>query len=776
MPRALNLKKHNFRGWVAGFVAIGFIVGVMVMFAGSVAQAAPVFKQLKFTQKSGGGSTVTAAFPSANTVGSLIVVSVEWNSAATPTITDSKGNTYTSAGAALTTPGTTYKEQTFYASNVVAGSNTVTATFTGATTSDRLIYAHEYGGMATSSPVDATTSQTGTAAVMSTGSLTTTSANTLLYAVGMGKNQVTSVTPGFTMRSTNASNLTEDQAVTSAGSYSATATQNSNGWSFRMIAFKAAAQVPAAPTSAPDMTAATDTGVSNTDNFTNNATPTFSGSCTDGDTVTILVDGSTIAPTAVCASSTYTITPGSALSSGSRTIKSTFTNASGTSGQSPALTVTIDTTAAAPGITTPADNATVNTTTPSFTGTAEANAAVSLTIDGGTPVNTTANGSGSWTYTPSAMSTGSHTVSASQTDVAGNASTSSPTNTFTIDTTVARDPLKQPFSSDSIWNMPIGSDAQYVAANLPAIPAGDVWSPMPQIDDEHIVLKPTAPLTDIKYSSAGWGGGSRCNASNGTTLATVPIPADYIVPTAGTNDPAAFLLADGRTLTQTAPLARCTANGVATSLVAHPNVDLYGDGIRGSHGASNLSALGGSIRVGELRPGQQGPKHAIKVEVYAKHDLFKCTTIADCFRWPASDADGYAVGFYGTDGNNTNTAMKMGSLLAIPPTVDINNLGLETEPAKQLAWTFQNYGAYIVDDTYGPSFMLEAENGPDGSLRTQFQTDYNMPFEQRVNDNSPWSRDMQRLVVALNVVNNNSPTSIGGGGTPRQPLAPPIAP
>ncbi|MFD2270369.1 hypothetical protein ACFS07_02445 [Undibacterium arcticum] len=39
---------------------------------------------------------------------------------------------------------------------------------------------------------------------------------------------------------------------------------------------------------------------------------------------------------------------------------------------------------------------------------------------------------------------------------------------------------------------------------------------------------------------------------------------------------------------------------------------------------------------------------------------------------------------------------------------------------------------------------------------------------------TPWVRDMQRLVQALYVVNNNSPTSIGGGGTPRQPLAPPL--
>jgi hypothetical protein len=311
--------------------------------------------------------------------------------------------------------------------------------------------------------------------------------------------------------------------------------------------------------------------------------------------------------------------------------------------------------------------------------------------------------------------------------------------------------------------MPIGSGAIYVPANLSGNPGGDVWAPMPQIDDEHIVLKPTAPLTNINYSSAGWSGANRCGATGGL-LVSVPMPSNYVVPNDGSNSSSVFLMADGRTIIHTQPLARCTAGGPATSLVKFNPVDLYGDGRTGSHGGSGLSAIGGSIRMGELRPGSQGPRHALKVNVYAKEAIFRCTTKADCFRWPAFTADSYAVGFYGTAGTATS-AMKMGSLLAIPSTVNIASLGLETEPAKQLAWTLQNYGAYIVDDTWGPSFAFNAENGPDGSKRTEFKADYGYDFEQRVNNNSPWSRDIQRLVKALSVINNNSPTSIGGGGT-----------
>jgi hypothetical protein len=40
---------------------------------------------------------------------------------------------------------------------------------------------------------------------------------------------------------------------------------------------------------------------------------------------------------------------------------------------------------------------------------------------------------------------------------------------------------------------------------------------------------------------------------------------------------------------------------------------------------------------------------------------------------------------------------------------------------------------------------------------------------------TPWGRDMDRLFLALAVIDNNTATSVGGGGTPRQPLAPPFA-
>jgi hypothetical protein len=339
-----------------------------------------------------------------------------------------------------------------------------------------------------------------------------------------------------------------------------------------------------------------------------------------------------------------------------------------------------------------------------------------------------------------------------------------------------RDPLKQPFASNSIWNMPIGSGAQYVTAGLKGNPGNNIWAGMPYVDEEKIIMTPTAPATKLNLSTAAWSGKNRCSATGGLLL-TVPMPSSYIVPNNTQNNSAAILLSDKRTIVQTQPLTRCTAGAAGTSYAKFTNVDLYGTGITGAHGGSGMSAIGGSIRLGEMRPGTlEGPRHALKVNVYAKEALYKCTTRANCYRWPAVTGDSYAVGFYGTASNNGNTAMKQGSLLAIPFSKSIASLALETTPAKQLAWTLQNYGAYIVDDTYAPGFALNAEGGPNGAKTAEFQKDWGFAMVGHVQDNTAWRRDMQKIVQALSVVNNNTASTIGGGGTPRQPLAAPIAP
>lgn len=58
------------------------------------------------------------------------------------------------------------------------------------------------------------------------------------------------------------------------------------------------------------MTTGTDLGISSVDNLTNDTTPTFTGSCTSGDVVSLYVDGtgSAVGTQTCTASGSYEIT------------------------------------------------------------------------------------------------------------------------------------------------------------------------------------------------------------------------------------------------------------------------------------------------------------------------------------------------------------------------------------------------------------------------------------------------------------------------------------
>lgn len=188
------------------------------------------------------GTTASLAFSKANTAGNLIVVYVVWDNPGTVTVSDTRGDTYTAATSRQAW-GSNWSAQVFYASNIAGGTNTVKATFGTAITSFGIEYLHEYSGLAAASPVDVSASAVGTSAAMSSGARTTTQANDLLFGAGASAATVTSPGTGFTARLTGLGNLTEDRAVTTSGSYAATATQNANAWVMQLVAFRVATSV-----------------------------------------------------------------------------------------------------------------------------------------------------------------------------------------------------------------------------------------------------------------------------------------------------------------------------------------------------------------------------------------------------------------------------------------------------------------------------------------------------------------------------------------------------
>ena len=102
-----------------------------------------------------------------------------------------------------------------------------------------MLYIHEYSGISSASPVDVTAAASGSSSSMNSGNATTTSANDLIFGAGVSGNTVTAAGPGFVVRSLAYGNITEDRIASTAGSYAATATQNSSIWAMQMVAFRA---------------------------------------------------------------------------------------------------------------------------------------------------------------------------------------------------------------------------------------------------------------------------------------------------------------------------------------------------------------------------------------------------------------------------------------------------------------------------------------------------------------------------------------------------------
>ncbi|MFL9920387.1 Ig-like domain-containing protein [Paraburkholderia fungorum] len=206
---------------------------------------------------------------------------------------------------------------------------------------------------------------------------------------------------------------------------------------------------PSTPAAAA-MTAGTDSGSSSSDAITSDTTPVFIGTSEANATVKLYdTDGTTVLGTATAdGSGNWNITS-STLSAGSHTLTVKQTDAAGNvSAASNGLAVVIDTSAAAPAAPTlasdsgkPGDGIT-NAVTPTITGSAEANASVTLYDTDGTTVlgTATADGSGAWSIVSSTLNAGSHTLTVVQTDLAGNVSAASTGLALTIDTSAPAAP------------------------------------------------------------------------------------------------------------------------------------------------------------------------------------------------------------------------------------------------------------------------------------------------------------------------------------------------
>jgi hypothetical protein len=283
--------------------------------------------------------------------------------------------------------------------------------------------------------------------------------------------------------------------------------------------------------------------------------------------------------------------------------------------------------------------------------------------------------------------------------------------------------------------MPIGSGAVYSGptaqtSNLidPSVPA---WINAAAYSHPVVRASASDPLVAVTWRYA-----AQAPWTNGTTSYRIPANA---VPASGSDAHLHVVQPDGVTVHEAYQFARTGAT--TASAFKWAPFDLRGSGIGTTAGvnagtrAYGGSALGGLVRRGELERG------------VIPHALALTLTNAQLksgFVWPATSED--------TGGSTYAGLVPMGSLVAIPPSVDIGSLGLSAG-GQAIARALQDYGAYVVDR--GGAFALYAEPAAEDLLASI-------------------RNDLPAIRRHLSVIANNGPSSVGGGGTPRAPLAPPI--
>lgn len=233
----------------------------------------------------------------------------------------------------------------------------------------------------------------------------------------------------------------------------------------------------AAPT-APTITSFNDNTGNTSDSITNDTTLILTGTAEAGSTVTIFQNGTQIGTVTANATGNWLFDhTATSLTDATYAYTATATDKAGnTSVASAAFNITVDTTPpAAPSVTaitddtgTPADGITKDNTL-IISGTAEANSTVQVLLDGTAIGTATTDAAGNWSfdYTGTVIASGTHSITATATDVAGNSSVPSAAFALTVDTTAPAAPVIEVINADTgIPTDSITSDNQIVITGI----------------------------------------------------------------------------------------------------------------------------------------------------------------------------------------------------------------------------------------------------------------------------------------------------------------------
>ncbi|RZJ62604.1 MAG: hypothetical protein EON49_01730, partial [Acidovorax sp.] len=358
---------------------------------------------------------------------------------------------------------------------------------------------------------------------------------------------------------------------------------------------------PSAPTATDDQGAVQGTVANGS--TTDDATPTFSGSGTPGDTVKVYNNGTLLGSAVVQTNGSWSFTPTAQLASGAHAITTTATDAAGnTSVTSDPLNFTVDTSNVTVSVAKATDNAgskqgdlangaSTDDTTPTLVGTAAANATITVK-EGATTVGTaTADASGAWSFILPAQAQGQHNYTVEARNAAG--TTGSTTFSLTIDTTAPAVPSIANVTDDvGTVQGPVANGASTDDTTPTLSGTGGTAGDTIKVYDNGALLgsttvqangswsfTPTAPLTEGSHPLTVTATDPQGNESTPSSAYTVKVdttaPSTPAAPPAGYKDDVGAV----QSANSTAPTTDDTRPGILVGQNLSDTPKLYVDGV-----------------------------------------------------------------------------------------------------------------------------------------------------------------------------------------------------
>ncbi len=187
--------------------------------------------------------------------------------------------------------------------------------------------------------------------------------------------------------------------------------------------------------------------------------------------------------------------------------------------------------------------------------------------------------------------------------------------------------------------------------------------------------------------------------------------------------------------------------------------------------ASGVAAPFGILRGFEINTPGHRIEHALQMGLPARPTMSGSSCNVMLSRdiiLPATSRDGFASNM-----NNNNGNIPYGALMALPPNVNINSLGL-SEPGRRLAAAIQNYGVYVIDEAGCGNGAMRADQDVTPQVLQALRNDIPKIYRHmRMVLNSEWRRGQAATGGGQPVAPN---CAIGAGASQNSVSAPSSSP